>query len=139
MKTRTFEFFGQMITLQRYPTSRRVVPSQNQRELKEGQVLSDLAVAILIEHAKLDEDPPWDYTLAPAYVTAQVCEHTPAEIREMAHNLHVAEQSELIKNAVQDDPAFFGAEGVDDLVPAPRDKGAARSHGLHACTTECRL
>lgn len=43
-----------------------------------------------------------------------ICSHTPEEIREMAHKLHVAEQAQLIKDAVENDPAFFG---VDAPVP----------------------
>lgn len=40
-----------------------------------------------------------------------VCYHTPAEIREMAHQLHIMEQAQLIRDAVEDDPAFLGEPG----------------------------
>lgn len=102
MKTATYDLGGFKVTLQRYPTSRRVVPSQNQRELLVAQELSDLAMGILKDHAaaKARASAPKVFGFG--------CEHTDDEIRAMAHEVHVREQARLIKEAVRDDPAFFG-------------------------------
>lgn len=125
------------LIIQRYPTSRKVVPSQLQRELAEALELGEFARMVIkdskiMEHAEVipkrfipehDTDtlggyvePPTErraYDVHPLFQPKVFgfggCRHTDEEIREMAHKVHVREQAGLMREAVDNDPAFLGA------------------------------
>lgn len=121
------------LIIQRYPTSRKVVPSQLQRDKatvvnkygypetptdrKTYDVVPSLGadkwVGTNVPNRKEEPRYAARYDVHPFFQPKVFgfggCRHTDEEVREMAHKVHVREQAGLIREAVQNDPAFFGA------------------------------